>query len=221
MMQAPLMKRLLFLTIFVLTLFPQITIGADTKQIAWEDLLPVLPPQEDPLARFSQEDKEMIEYVIYIRSYLQQSNNPLSQAVIDEMNKILPKLKRKGVDVDAIIADRTYRNSAVNSQLKDQVVKIAGYLLPLDLSGKTVTDFLLVPYVGACIHTPPPPPNQIIHAVTATPQPYNIDEIYKPVWITGELQLQTLSKELFLSDGSNNIDIGYSMSVEKIEEYSE
>ena len=44
-----------------------------------------------------------------------------------------------------------------------------GYLLPLEFSGKLVSEFLLVPWVGACIHTPPPPPNQIVHVKTDKP----------------------------------------------------
>lgn len=111
----------------------------------------------------------------------------------------------------------TESSSAVNTELDGREIKLAGYLLPLDLSGKEVTDFLLVPSVGVCIHALPP--NQIVHAVSTTPTAYELDELFKPVLVTGRLKVKSLSKELFLTDGASDIDIGYSMSVEKIEEY--
>lgn len=48
-------------------------------------------------------------------------------------------------------------------------VRIKGYLVPLDMAAGTTKEFLLVPYYGACIHAPPPPPNQTIHVRSAKP----------------------------------------------------
>jgi len=41
-------------------------------------------------------------------------------------------------------------------------IRIAGYVVPLDAERMQSSEFLLVPYFGACIHSPPPPANQII-----------------------------------------------------------
>lgn len=49
-------------------------------------------------------------------------------------------------------------------------VRLPGFVIPLERKGEEVVEFLLVPYFGACIHTPPPPANQIIHAVSAKPR---------------------------------------------------
>ena len=87
------------------------------------------------------------------------------------------------------------------------------------MSGNKVTDFLLVPFVGACIHVPPPPPNQIVFATTAAAQPYEIEKMCEPVWITGKLRVQSLSKELFLVDGTSDVDVGYRMDVQRIEPF--
>ena len=54
---------------------------------------------------------------------------------------------------------------AVVEELDATTIRMAGYLLPLDYSGRRVTEFLLVPWVGACIHTPPPAPNQVVYVV--------------------------------------------------------
>ncbi|MBI5792342.1 MAG: DUF3299 domain-containing protein [Rhodocyclales bacterium] len=48
-------------------------------------------------------------------------------------------------------------------------VKLPGFAIPLENKGGKVSEFLLVPYFGACIHSPPPPANQIIHVVTSKP----------------------------------------------------
>jgi hypothetical protein len=213
------MKRLLFLIVLLLSVYALPCKGSDIKDIKWEDLIPKLPPQDNPMADLSEEETSFIEYIIYLREFLPKEVTPENQEYFDEVNKALPELQKKGIDVDKIIADRRYRNSAINIELDNQVIKLAGYLLPLDLSGNAVTDFLLVPYVGACIHTPPPPQNQIVHAISATPTPYKVDELFKPVSVTGRLTAKSSSKELFLSDGSSNVNIGYSLSVEKIEAY--
>ncbi len=73
-------------------------------------------------------------------------------------------------------------------------VRIAGYAVPLDLEARRVTEFLLVPYVGACIHVPPPPANQIVHVVV--PAGVEIPETFAPVAVTGRLAVQPAATRL-------------------------
>jgi hypothetical protein len=81
-------------------------------------------------------------------------------------------------------------NAPVNANLVNQPVRIPGYVVPLEDSKDGLKEFLLVPYFGACIHTPPPPSNQIIHVL-----PRSAAKGYRSmdaVWITGVLkQVQT------------------------------
>ncbi|MFK7865407.1 MAG: DUF3299 domain-containing protein [Pseudohongiellaceae bacterium] len=52
----------------------------------------------------------------------------------------------------------------INPELIDKNVLIPGFIVPLAYNAKRrVTEFFLVPFFGACIHLPPPPPNQIIY----------------------------------------------------------
>jgi uncharacterized protein len=215
------MIRRILLIAHVLCFLATACLGSDIREVQWDDLVPELPPYENPLTGLTEEETGFIEYIIYLREYLPEKVTPEDQEYYDEMIKALSILKEKGIDVDKIIALRRSRNFAVNSELDGKQIRLAGYLLPLDMSGNTVTDFLLVPYVGACVHTPPPPPNQIVHAVSATSTPYEIDELFKPVWVVGRLEVKSLSKEVPFSDGSSDIDIGYSLSVEKIGEYKQ
>lgn len=101
-------------------------------------------------------------------------------------------------------------HAPVVKALDGQWVKLPGYIVPLEVSeeGRT-TEFLLVPYYGACIHVPPPPPNQIVHIVSE--MGVRIEDLYQPYWIEGRMQVKTTSSEL--------ADAGYQMEAEKIYAY--
>ncbi|WP_300656353.1 DUF3299 domain-containing protein, partial [Pseudomonas sp.] len=83
----------------------------------------------------------------------------------------------------------------VVKQLDGLAVKLPGYIVPLDVTEEgRVTEFLLVPYFGACIHVPPPPSNQIVHVTTELG--VLLDALYQPFWIEGALQVEQSSSEL-------------------------
>ena len=81
--------------------------------------------------------------------------------------------------------------------------------MPLDVAGDLVVSFLLVPYFGACIHQPPPPPNQIVYVEFA--EPVELTSMYDPVWVTGTLGLDAHSSYL--------AHAGYSMRGQAVEKY--
>ena len=99
--------------------------------------------------------------------------------------------------------------TGVVPELNGQKVKIPGFIVPLDLVDGKVSSSLLVPYFGACIHVPPPPPNQIVHVKFA--KPIEIDSIWDPIWVTGKLGIERFASEF--------VEAGYSMEGEGIEEY--
>ncbi len=73
-------------------------------------------------------------------------------------------------------------------------VRIPGFVVPLEDKEDKVSEFLLVPYVGACIHTPPPPPNQIVHVRTADQKPVSVS-VTDPVWVLGELRISPVKSQ--------------------------
>ncbi|MGY4524399.1 DUF3299 domain-containing protein [Pseudomonas sp. TE21394] len=101
-------------------------------------------------------------------------------------------------------------DAPVVKSLDGQRIKLPGYIVPLEVSeeGRT-TEFLLVPYYGACIHVPPPPPNQIVHIFSE--MGVRIEDLYQPYWIEGKLQVRASTSEL--------ADAGYQMEAEKIYAY--
>ena len=96
-----------------------------------------------------------------------------------------------------------------------------GYLLPLEFSGRKATEFLLVPWVGACIHTPPPPPNQIVHVLLEIENAFESRSVYEPVWVTGQMSTQAATKNLFLKDGSGDINMSYKLQATLVERYKQ
>ena len=86
-------------------------------------------------------------------------------------------------------------------------VHIGGYVVPLNFDSTRVTDFLLVPFVGACIHVPPPPANQIIYVKVE--QGFDVKGTFDPVWVTGTLKVTPTFTGL--------ADAGYSLDAEKVE----
>jgi hypothetical protein len=110
---------------------------------------------------------------------------------------------------------------AIVEELNGQRIRIPGYLLPLEMSDTKVKEFLLVPYIGACIHVPPPPPNQIVHVNIVQNEGYRVKTMYEPVWVSGEISVKSMVKDLYLVDGSAGVDIGYSMQATHIEPYKE
>lgn len=74
-------------------------------------------------------------------------------------------------------------------------VRLAGFPVPLETNQQGLyTLFFLVPYAGACIHVPPPPPNQIV--LVEYPAGIALDDIYTPYWVSGRLHSEQTSNAL-------------------------
>ncbi|MBX2988986.1 MAG: DUF3299 domain-containing protein [Bdellovibrionaceae bacterium] len=64
-------------------------------------------------------------------------------------------------------------------------VKIPGFMVPLEDSQQSVTEFLLVPTPQACIHVPPPPPNQMVYITMKE----GTAVAFGPIWVHGRLKI--------------------------------
>lgn len=101
--------------------------------------------------------------------------------------------------------------SAVKPELDGLKVRLPGFMVPLGGDENKVTEFLLVPYFGACMHTPPPPVNQIVYV--NYPKGVHPDMLYDPIWIEGPLNVGEVESELAVS--------GYSMKAVNVSIYTE
>lgn len=103
----------------------------------------------------------------------------------------------------------------VNSKLDKKKIKLPGFISPLEIDEKAgmVTEFLLVPYFGACIHVPPPPLNQTLLVKPPKDQWVKIDDSYMPFWVSGVIHVESTATKL--------ANAGYTITDVKIEPYEE
>jgi hypothetical protein len=100
-------------------------------------------------------------------------------------------------------------SNGVRSDWNGQVIRLPGFIVPIDYSGSGVTAFILVPFVGACVHVPPPPANQLVFVTTQTP--YESAGLFEAVNVIGMFGVSSMSTHL--------ADIGYALSADKIEPF--
>ena len=99
----------------------------------------------------------------------------------------------------------------VNENLDGAMIRIPGFVVPLEFDEEqTISQFFLVPYFGACLHMPPPPPNQII--LVNAPKGIQMSALYDPFWIEGQLSTSFQENDMATS--------AYAMRLQRIEPYS-
>lgn len=155
---------------------------AELLEVWWEDLIPddFIQP-ENPFITMSQEAIDKL------------------MDGSDESNAELSRL------------EAAFNIAPVVPELDGKRVKIPAYITPLEFNGQSrMKEFLLVPYVGACMHTPPPPSNQVVHAESS--EAIEIPDIYDAVWAIGTIRTKTVKSELAES--------GYHLQVEEILPYT-
>lgn len=70
-----------------------------------------------------------------------------------------------------------------------KAIRIPGFIVPLEQNeDKEVTRFFIVPYFGACLHMPPPPPNQILYVESE--QGITLENLYDPYWFEGVVSIE-------------------------------
>lgn len=116
----------------------------------------------------------------------------------------------------ASAADDRYQQALVSTkvvpEMDGKAIRIPGFIVPFEFDdNQKVTQFFLVPFFGACIHVPPPPPNQVIHVTS--PEGIKAKELYNPFWISGVVKTVYTANELASAT--------YSMELQYIEMYTE
>lgn len=108
-------------------------------------------------------------------------------------------------------AEETAATAPLVTEYDGKRVRIPGFVVPLDLEAGAVKQFLLVPYVGACVHVPPPPANQVI--LVDSVRPFTAKGLFEPVWVTGTMAAGTLSTDL--------ADVGYKIAADSVVPYED
>lgn len=103
-------------------------------------------------------------------------------------------------------------STRIVEEMDGQAIRIPGFIVPLEFSSEQVTtQFFLVPFFGACLHLPPPPPNQIVFV--DAPEGIKLESLYQPYWISGMLQVSLTENDVAKA--------AYAMTMQYAEIYSE
>jgi hypothetical protein len=140
----------------------------------------LVPPDWDPMKEFKGMDFGLL-----------QDSDPRAQQLLKKLREV-------------------WDNAPTNPKLEGQAVRLPGYVVPLEESKDGLREFLLVPYFGACIHSPPPPANQIIH-VLPTSGAKGLRSM-DTVWVSGTLK--TVRTDSFMGTAS------YRLETAKVAPYS-
>lgn len=134
--------------------------------------------------------------------------SPEAQAAAARLNAMIDSMDDKDI-ADALALINENGNELMEA-IDGETVSLEGYLVPLDFEATEAKAFVLVPYMGACIHVPPPPPNQIVFIEYEDGMPMEALEknIWTPFRVTGAIRAVPAKTEL--------ADVGYQMSAKSI-----
>ncbi|MEQ7920841.1 DUF3299 domain-containing protein [Xanthomonas sp. WHRI 1810A] len=149
-------------------------------------------PETDWLALMPKSDQKALEAMPDI-----DHNSPEAQGTFDSKGGL-----KQSKGLPAVM----YSTKTVPT-LNGKTIRLGGYPVPLETDAKgRSTLFLLVPYPGACIHVPPPPPNQLV--LVRYPKGLKIEDIYTPLWVIGALKIETVNNDL--------ADAAYALDASKV-----
>ena len=198
----------------------------DAREITWDDLVPASADFDDPFEKLYEDQLYNLALIAKYREQ-QQSKAKSPDFTRADYDEAIAKLKAENVDIEGLLKrreeiteKRRVRGQTANAELNGSKIRLPGYLLPLEFEDKKVTEFLLVPWVGACIHTPPPPPNQIVHVKLA--KGFDIgDEVFTAVWVSGLMKTEKNNPELSFVDCKQNVDVSYVVQADSVELYED
>jgi hypothetical protein len=186
--------------VVLLSSFSQFSVAREFTSIQWVDLIPksdldaLLNPPESLMAIPDGSPQDVL-------------SGSLAESVEKAIGQSQQELTPEEQAYYAALESRNIR-----SEYNNQDVRLAGFIVPLEFDDDyVITEFFLVPYFGACIHVPPPPPNQIIHV--KYPKGITLEALYDPFWIEGKLKTEVIENDLAVS--------AYALSADFVKPYQE
>ena len=102
-----------------------------------------------------------------------------------------------GVSIDHSSARRAEQFGSFKTvaELDGRSASLPGYVVPLEFDDRgDMTELLFVPFFGACIHVPPPPPNQVVYV--HLPAPAHAPELWDAFELRGTLRTRTVDADV-------------------------
>jgi hypothetical protein len=206
-----------FLILLLLGLTSVIQAQAQPMKIDWQDLQGKVEPYQDPFGDLTED--QLYNLSIYSRITEMKKLFPsydITESMLKEAEDAKAQLIKENIDIDDMFAKRDIikkkRQKAAlvtNDLLADREIEMSGYMLALEFDNGEVSEFLLVPTIGACSHKPIPPANQLIYVKAK--KSIAAGSPYMPIKITGTLRITPSTQDLYLVDGTKQIKMAYSL----------
>jgi len=129
--------------------------------------------------------------------------------LVPEGYKPPPVRSQTFYDANPELAIQPELDAPMVESLDGKKIKIPGYVVQLEGDAEKVTQFLLVPYFGACVHVPPPPPNQIVLVDFADGVKY--EDTFDAVWVEGTIEVKRVEGDVAV--------VGYRMTAATVTPY--
>lgn len=130
--------------------------------------------------------------------------------LVPEGYKPPPVRSQAFYDANPELANQPELDAPMVAELDGKKVKIPGYVVQLEGDADKVTQFLLVPYYGACVHVPPPPPNQII--LVDFPEGVKYEDTFDAVWVEGVIHVERVEGDVAV--------VGYRLTAATVKPFS-
>ncbi len=211
------MKKILILLFFCIS-----SIYAQGYQsIEWKDLEGKVEAYDDPFEKLSEDILYNLSIVYEVQNM---DASQVDKDLQEEMAEAKQFLNKEKIDIkyyfeqaERIAKIREKESKQTNSTLDNKKIELNGFSLALGLKEGKIQEFLFVPYIGACIHSPAPPLNQILYVKSS--KPVKVEDRYEPLTIKGTLQIKQNKNKLFLTDGEDIVQSGYVFLADEIKPY--
>ena len=165
-------------------------VNTEFRTVEWVDLIP----------------PEVLEILLNPPSYIAEIEDGSAE------DQITSQIKNTLAEEEEDAYQQALASTDVNPALNGQKIRIPGFVVPLEFDEEqTISQFFLVPYFGACLHMPPPPPNQII--LVDAPEGVQMSALYEPFWLEGEVTTTITENDMAKS--------AYAMELHSLLPYSE
>ena len=178
---------------------------------------------EDP---FWNLEYDVLDKLVIIIDYqdAKTAGKSISKEQTQEHDKLKAELTEQNIDVEGLLEIRQKlivnwkaENETTNPLIVNKNIQMKGFVLPIEWQGKKLSEFLLVPFVGACIHQPSPPPNQVVYVKLKTPINFLESDTFASVIVKGFLKSELQTPELNLVDGSEPVATSYELDAISLE----
>ncbi|WP_170603425.1 DUF3299 domain-containing protein [Ruegeria arenilitoris] len=211
----------ILVALFVLNFMSSTGFAGSARPVDWSDLGDRLSSKDNPYYGLTADEARLVGVLVHTKN-ARTAGKVLSPRALQGETLAISALESVGIDGPAKVADLAAfgeklkaSRSELNESLLNQSIEIPGFVLPLDFDGSTITEFVLVPFAGACVHTPPPPRNQMI--VVNYPEGFSINGLFEAVVISGLLTRGDATRSVGFSDGVSSLDIGYQMQAVSVD----